>query len=1003
MALGASWASVAPLRAQFDANLGRIVGTISDRNGGAIIDAEVVATNLDTGVRRAGYGEASGFHIGSLRPGRYTVTASSPDFADATAEGVVVAVGSTVRVDLTMDVESTYEQVVVTAALLDAIMPAASNVVRSDTFNDLPINGRRFHDFALLTPTVQVSPESGQLSFAAQRGIYTNVVVDGTNYNQAFFGGIQGGERSGAAMTLPQSAIQEFQAITTGFTAEYGRTTSGVVNVSTKSGGNELHGDAFYQIRHPDLGRPDPFGEKVLERLTQLGGSIGGPVVPDRSFFFFAWESQFSNSPRYVEFPLLDAADRESGPEAYDYFRSLEEPFDATNDAIAMTPRWDYAFANGSQLMVRYNYSRSEGRNAVGIGGPTLPRTTSSVGTNGTELNSIHYLTGQLTSVLSAATVNQLRVTVTREERPRLPNLEAPLVASTMGSFGTRSYLPTTETDKRPVISDSLILHSGSHDLKFGGMLDRIWVDDVFGYNQFGTFRLFSSDPDEILDILTPGGAIANRFDAPGLYFRQIGNTLGDQRLGHAALFVQDSWQAAPGLTLDLGLRWEGQFNQSPRVGNDDLIARVSGAAFPAGSVDPTYLPDSTRQWMPRIGFAYSPAGSAGRLVVRGSAGLFYATTPPVWFNAATKAFRSPPFNVSVSVPGATGTIYTEFLKAGIDLNQYALGQMPAFSVEDVTRILEGDAFAGASPTVVHPDFRNPRSVKYSLATEFGITERIVGGLQWLRQNTSLLHGLRDYNLPPSAVRPDDPAQIPFYDLAARPAPTLAAVPVVESIGRADYNGITASWKYLGDSLQVVAHYTYSRANSSDSNEAYLWAPTYHDNMRPDLAHGPSALDMRHQFTGHAVAKLFAGITWSAILRTSSAHPLSPQAGMDLNGDNYFGDRPLQAPGVPMGRNSFRNRGVRNLDMRFLRSFNIADSKRLEISFELFNAFNFENVLFGGFNSIYGTGVDLATGQPMAPLASFRRLRSEDGSYDRNNIQGGGGPFQLQVGARFFF
>ena len=208
--LAALSASVAPLRAQFDANLGRIVGTISDRDGRAIIDVEVVATNLDTGVRRAGYGEASGFHIGSLRPGRYSVTASSPDFADATAEGIVVAVGSTVRVDLTMDVESTYEQVVVSAALLDAIMPAASNVVRSDTFNDLPINGRRFHDFALLTPTVQVSPESGQLSFAAQRGIYTNVVVDGTNYNQAFFGGIQGGERSRAAMTLPQRVLQNY-------------------------------------------------------------------------------------------------------------------------------------------------------------------------------------------------------------------------------------------------------------------------------------------------------------------------------------------------------------------------------------------------------------------------------------------------------------------------------------------------------------------------------------------------------------------------------------------------------------------------------------------------------------------------------------------------------------------------------------------------------------------------------------------------------------------------
>ncbi len=999
-----SSAACVPLRAQFDANLGRIIGSVEDRNGGVIVDAKVVATNIETGAERTVRSDGMGrIQFGSLRPGSYEVTATSPDFAPATAHGIVVGVGSTVRVALRMDVESTYERIEVSASMLDAILPASSNVVASETFNELPINGRRFHDFALLTPTVQVSPAAGHLSFGAQRGVYTNVMVDGTNYNQAFFGGIQGGERAAAAMTVPQSAIQEFQAVTSGFTAEYGRTTSGVVNVSTKSGSNILHGDAFYQVRHPRLGLADPFGARVLERLNQFGGSVGGPVRRDRAFWFFAFEQQRSNSSRYVEFPLLEAVDRSRGAEAFDFFRSLERPFEATNDAIAATPRLDYLFRDGSRLMVRYNYSRGEGANAVGIGGPTYPRTTQALSANGTEKGFVHYLTGQLTSVVSPNTVNQLRLTVTREHRPRLANSHRPFVSTLVGTFGTQFYLPTVETDVRPVLSDSFMLHAGSHDLKFGGMLDRVWIEDMFGYNQFGSFFVFGNDAEEILDILTPGGAIPNRFDASGVYFRQIGNTVGDQQLGHAALYLQDSWQAARGLTLDLGFRWEGQFNQAPQLGNGDLIARVQAATFTAGWVDPTYLPDSTRQWMPRIGFAFSPAGLSRRVVVRGSAGAFHAVTPPVWFNSATKAFRGPPFNISVSLPDARGTIYSRFLAAGIDLNQYPLAELPVFSIEEVNRVLDGDPYAGAAPVVVHPGFRNPRSVKFTLAAEVGITRRTVAGLQFMKHRTIALHGLRDYNLAPAAVRSEDRAAIPYYDLATRPAPLLGPVTVVESIARANYDGLTASWKYSRPSVQLVAHYTYARAFSSDTNETYFWEPTYHDNLRPEDEYGPSSLEMRHQLTAHAVVRLPGGFTWSAIARASSGNPMSPLAGTDLNGDNYSTDRALESPGVPFGRNSFRNRGTGTVDMRLLREFEIADEARLQLSLEVFNALNADNVVYGPFNSIYGNGVDLSTGRAEVPLASFRRLRAEDGSYDRNNVQAGGGPLQVQVGVRLFF
>lgn len=994
-----------PLEAQFDANLGRIVGWVNGPDGKGIADAEVVVTAVDSGLERSVRSDATGWYqAGSLHPGEYLLTATSLDFAPATADGITVNVGSAVQVDLELALEATYVKVEVSASMLDAMLPASSNVVASQTFNELPINGRRFHDFALLTPSVQVSRATGQLSFAAMRGIYTNVMVDGADYNQSFFGGIQGGERASQVITVPQSAVQEFQAVTSGFTAEYGRTISGVVNVSTKSGGSELHGDAFYQIRHPRLGRADPFGARVLEKLQQFGGSLGGPVQADRVFWFFAIERQASTSPRYVEYPLLASADRARGPEAYDYYRSLETGFDATNDALALTPRLDYHFSDGSKFMARYNFSNANARNAVADEGPAQARTTTALSSNGTEQDSIHFFTAQLTSLLSASVVNQLRFTVTREERPRLPNATGSLVSTAIGEFGSSFILPTTQSDIRPKLTDSLMVHRGAHGIKLGGEIDRVWIDDQFGFAQFGFFRPFSSDPNEILDILTPGGTIPNRFDAPGIYLRQVGSTLGQQRLGHAALYFQDSWRAAPGLTLDLGFRWAGQFNQTPEVGNDLLIQRVSRANFPFGAVSPVSLPDDLGQWMPRLGFAYSRPGQSRSFVIRGSVGVFHAITPPVFFNAPTKAFREPAFNLPVALPTTHSTVYQQFLAAGIDLNRYPLGELPVFSREEIARVLDGDLYAGATPQTVSPEFRNPRSVKYTLGLEYEVADGSVIGLQWMRHRVDRLHGMRNYNLGPPVVRPNDPAQIPFYDVSNRPAPELGTLSVVESIGRADYDGVTVNWKYQGQRVLFTTHYTYARAYSSDVNDGYFWEPRYTDSARPEAAWGPGALDMRHQLTGHATIALPFGFSWAAIVRATSAPPLNPVAGADLNGDLVAHDRALELPGKYFGRNAFRNRSMNNWDMRMLREFSFSEGSRLELSLELFNAFNAANVEYGRFNSIYGPGVDLSTGEVIGPAASFQRLRDEYGNYDRNNQQiFGTGPLQIQIGARYRF
>ena len=998
-------APVCLLHAQFDAHLGRIVGDVQGPDGSVIPDVEIKIENLESGITQQVQSDALGrFQAGRLRPGNYSVTTSSREFAPTRITGIVVNVGSAVSVNLELSLEQLSTEIEVTGAVLDSMLPVTSNVVQSEVFDDLPINGRRFHDFALLTPTVQVAPGAGHLSFGAQRGIYTNVTVDGTDYNQSFFGGIQGGERANFIITVPQSAIQEFQAVTSGFTAEYGRTTSGVINVSTKAGANDVHGDVFYQIRHPSLGIRDPFGAKILEKLQQAGGSIGGPLQRNKSFLFFAVERQASSYPRYVEFPLLDVADRSRGAEAYDWFQSLEESFESTNNAWALTPRFDYQINGANQLMMRYNYSTAQAANGVGFTGVLLPRATTAVSNSGTEEDSIHFLTTQWTSLLSPKLVNQFRFTVTREERPRKPNAETPSVSTTIGSFGTASYLPTTEADMRPLINNSFIMTVGSHNVKFGVEADHVGVEDMFGYHQYGQFILFSSDVNEILDALTPGGQIPNRFDVPGFYLRQLGNTIGSLSLSHAALYAQDSWRVFPELTLDLGFRWEGQFNSQPKLGNEDLVNRVLSHGYPFGTVNPAYIPSDKRQFMPRLGASYSPGWSEDRLVIRGSFGIFHAITPPVFINGATKSFREPAFNISALVPTAYPTVYQQFQAAGIDLNNYALNDLPLLSQEDFTRVLDGDPLQGASPYMLSPEFRNPRAIKFTLAMEQQLTDNIITGVQWMFSSTTRLHGLRDYNLPQPVIRPDDPTAIPYYDLGNRPSPTLGSIYVNESIARARYSGLTFDWKYLGDQVHMVAHYTYARAYSSDINEDNFWDPVHTDQSRPEDAYGPSALDMRNQFTGHIVWNLPGGFKWSSIVRASSAAPLNPLSGTDLNGDGVIYDRALRAPGRFFERNGFRNRGMRNIDMRVLRQFRFSGSTWLEFSAEFFNIFNFHNVQYGGFNVVYGPGLDLSTGQPLDPNPSFQRLRDTDGNYDRNNSQiSGTGPFRMQVGVRFHF
>ncbi len=320
------FAASSVLLAQADANKGQIAGTVYDQKQSVVPNAQIRIQNSATGATRQVTSSSDGqFRAVLLDPGQYDVTVEAAGFAPSVFKGVRLNVGSAVDLQVTMDVGSVTQTVEVSETLLPVDLPAPTSVITSAAIEALPINGRRFTDFAALTPTVQIDPTRGSISFAGQRGINGNVMVDGTDYNNPFFGGTRGGERSGFVFTVPQTSIEEFQAVTAGYAAEYGRSTGGVLNAITKSGTNQTHGEAFYQIRHKETGLKTPFNVQILETLQQFGGGAGGAIKRDKLFWFGAIERQVSKTPRQVLFgSLLGLTPTPQTADAINFYHSLE-------------------------------------------------------------------------------------------------------------------------------------------------------------------------------------------------------------------------------------------------------------------------------------------------------------------------------------------------------------------------------------------------------------------------------------------------------------------------------------------------------------------------------------------------------------------------------------------------------------------------------------------------------------------------------------------------------
>jgi Carboxypeptidase regulatory-like domain/TonB dependent receptor-like, beta-barrel len=1038
--------------AQAQASSGQITGIVRDSNGGAIVNATVKAVNTQTALERSATTTEDGlYRFVLLPPGTYTVTAEASGFAKSVVTNVEVAVGQTTDANITVGVGGVEETITVTAEGVQSTAPQADSLINLAEISNLPINGRRFQDFVTLTPTAQVDPQRGQISLAGQRGINTNVNVDGVDYNQPFFGGIRGGERSNFAPTIPQEAIREFQVVASGYSPEFGRSTGGIVNAVTKSGTNDWHGSAFYLHRPRELVRNHDFFTQLEEFLgkevnaaptqQQWGGSINGPIKKDRMFFIFAYEQQRFRNPREVFFDnLVGFSPTTPTQEAFSFYKSLEETFVQTNDARVFFGKVDFNLGQNNRLSVRYNHSSYEGLNATSVGNALFPTVNSAVSNNGTEKDNTNTAVGQLDSTINTNLFNELRVQYTREERPRLANALQPTVSAFPGTFGTVSFLPTTQSDWRFQVFNNLTWVSGNHTLKFGAEVNHTFAEQAFGFNQFGAFSLSGTNVGTHLDILsyTPGVStgIVDRFDSTDVsYLRQIGNLQASYDVDLFSLYAQDKWRIRPNFTLDLGLRWDGQFNPSPEANNDSIINRIrqfqATGGFPIGiSVNPTQIPNAGDQLSPRVGFAWDPFNTS-KTVIRANAGIYYATTPMLLFAGPMNNFRIPPGDVSIRLPlqipagnpnQSLNTVYKQLRLIGIDLNNFTLDKIPVITPDQVQSIaqqlgLSIDPFNNANVTLMGTDFENPKSYQWNAGVEHELFRGFSVSADFTYINTVHLQRNRDVNLPFPRIRANDPAQRPFFGLRTsiasggqvRPISTLGQITVRESSARSLYRALAIRANLRRNWGQINASYTLGKNLSDDDNERDSGGNQAENifDLRPE--YNFSRLDRRHIVGVGSVFFLPYGFDLANTFRLRSGAPIDAGFGSDINEDLFSIDRPFSAAGVPFKRNSFRNRTTYQFDLRAQKGISFGEDRRLLFSVEFFNLFNFENISLSGsaVTNYCAAPVPLNCGFGAPTNVNFLSIidnlptSARNGKLLLNNNPGE--PFQVQFGARFQF
>ncbi len=950
--LAALWIVVAgsgAVFAQSQATTGVLEGIVSDESGGRLPGVTVTLTNEATNFQQVHITDGSGRFRGMLLPlGPYEVRASLEGFNTLVRNGIKLTIGATIKLELILHVGTVEQEILVTAEapLVDTTDPQSTVKIDRDTLDSIPNNGRNFLEFTKLTPGVSIvqGPDGDELTINGQKGIQNNISVDGADFNNPFFGEQRGGQRP--AFTFNIDAVQEFVVVADGAPAEFGRSSSGFVNVVTKSGTNNYAGTAHFFYKDDSLSteaeRQDGTKEPAFDsNQQQIGFTLGGPIHQDRLFFFTAFDTQSGDNtkqkdPNRIEQRVVDALAALGSP-------NENAPITRTDDATVFLGKLDYHTSNNKHLAtVRYSYTDSKQENG------TFDVDSWGASANAVEEDSSSAGTGSLISTLSANFLNEGRFQWAREDRPRPydgPNIAGtdrplPDTAFDFGRsyrFGMPFFIPVEYHDTRLQFNDNISWLRGDHSFKAGIEYNRTEASQVFVGFANGRF-IFSSTDGFLNYVNNPNyvecsdGSSSQSGSCPAgasvtgpvlLYLQQAGvggltaEQAGTQTITQEepAIFFQDTWQPRSNLTITYGLRWEAQIQPDPitppsEVFYADFIGTtVAGQEFPSDGT----IPSDEEMWQPRLGIAWSP-GNDGRSVVRASAGIYAARIPGL--NLAS----------SRSTNGSRGqTLFRNSALTPI------LGPPPPYT-ELIPQSSVGDPFL-PDVFVFDKNFENPKTNAFALSYERELNSRLSGLVKLNYAKTD--HITRFVN------RNDPLLGSPWGSgLAPGGANGINTLTVVESTAKSRYRAATLGLKGRYPKVQFEGYYTYSKDESDDDNERDPFSFRYARVTDLDAEFGLSDRDQRDRFNAWVLWQAPYDFQVNARFSYRSPQPKSITAS---GADAATPQDRINPDGTITQRNLGRkDNKFSSIDLRISRAFKLGNVE-LEGILDVFNLTNEPN------------------------------------------------------------
>jgi hypothetical protein len=886
---------------------------VSDQTGAVVGNATVRLTHVATGeVTQVVTNDIGYYRAPILRPGRYEVRVEAPGFAAVVLQNVEVRVNDVTRADANIGVGA-QEYVVSVASggvLVQTEEARLQNTVSQRLIEDLPLAGRDIYALPALQAGVTATnaPVISNTSFntfdkafvsngASMRG--NNFVLDGTTNNNEWLGGTP-------AITPSLEAVQEFQMQTLNFSAEYGRTNGSVMNIVTKTGSNELRGSGFWYGRHNKFNARNFFDVVELPmRHKQFGGTIGGPLVKNRTFFFANYEGSrlktgYTSPAVYVETAEFRQLVQQTRPNslAAMFYRDFPVQTPCTpgtavdggsipargSGVFAVGPRDgvpDYCFtafsdvppAESDQYMVRFDHGFGDGDRFHGrwiddtrqadvsreqfI--PVVRGFRADLNGDFKDLNTAY------TKIFTSNVINDLRFAYNRSDfgiHPVMPSGETRSILEAAGKpdfFGTFLFddnvaqmgrflfIPRDFVFNVYTLSNVLTSVRGRHTMKFGGEWRYVQENSNYEFEtrpffEFWTIFNFANDDPYWHD------ALVNR--VPG--DPNFGNYTDSQRnfrRHNWALFMQDDWKVRPNVTLNLGLRYEVFGSPSEKQG------RMSNIVFPEGGsiaermararfdrVDELFRTDYNN-FAPRLGVAWDPTGS-GRTSLRSGFGLAYLE---VYSNMWSNSTRFTP-------PDATWVAVAPALGRGTTIN-YVFPFQPSPDMAGPPTANNGVPGTQLSSNAVHPDLHTAYSMQWFVGAQREIVPGWAITANYVGTRGASLYLWEDYNRFVGDIVDGEP-----FPIEDRVQPEYGTIWLVSNAASSQYHGANFSLvKRYSRNFQFQANYTVGKITDYPSSDAalgdmsnvsagagYLGAQ---DVSNPKADRGPGEFDVRHRFT----------------------------------------------------------------------------------------------------------------------------------------------------------